>query len=47
MININAVLEPTTGDLLELRQLLKTPEDKLWRYGSFNDLARLAQGSNK
>ena len=32
MMNINTVLEPTAGDLLELRQLLKTPEAKLCRY---------------
>ena len=47
MMNINAVLDPTTGDLLKLRQLLKTPEYKLWRYGAFKKLARLAQGSKK
>ena len=47
MMNINAVLDPTTGDLLELRQRLKTPEAKLWRYGAFIELARLAQGSKK
>ena len=33
MMNINAVLGPTTGDLLEISQLLKTPEAKLWKYG--------------
>ena len=47
MMNINSVLDPTTGDLLELRQLLKTPEAKLWRYGAFNNLACQAQGSTK
>ena len=36
MMNINAVLDPTTGDLLELHQLLKTPGAKLWRDGAFN-----------
>ena len=36
MMNINAVLEPTTGDLLELRQLLKTLESKLCRDLAFN-----------
>ena len=44
MMNINAVLDPTTGDLLELRQLLKTTEAKLWMDGAFKKLARLEQG---
>ena len=43
MMNINAVIDPTT-DLLEQLQLLKTPEAKLWRDEAFNKLARLAQG---
>ena len=47
MMYINAVLEPTTGNLLELCQLLKTPEAKLWRDEAFNKLARLSQGSKK
>ena len=47
MMNINAVLDPATGDLLELRQLLKTPKAKLWIDGSFNKLSRLTQGSKK
>ena len=47
MIKINTVLDPTTGDLLELRQLLKTPEAKSWIYVAFNKLERLAQGSKK
>ena len=47
MMNINAVLGPTTGDPLELSQLLKTPEAKLWRDGSFNELSHLTQGSKK
>ena len=47
MININTVLDPTIGDLLELRKILRTPEAKLWRYGALNDLARLAQGRKK
>ena len=47
MMNINAVLDPTTGYLLELRQLTKTPEYKLWRDGALNELARLAQGRKK
>ena len=33
MMNLNAVLDPSTGDLLELRKLLKTPEAKLWGDG--------------
>ena len=45
MMNINAILDQTTIDLLELRQLLKTPENKLWMYGAFNELELLAQGS--
>ena len=40
MMNSNAVLEPTTGDLLELRQLFKTPESKRYRYVAFHELAR-------
>ena len=47
MMNINAVIDPTTGDLLELCQLLKTPEAKLWIYGSFNELSRLSKGRKK
>ena len=47
MMNINAVLDPTKGNLLRVCQLLKINESKLWRYGSFNDLARLSQGSKK
>ena len=47
MMNINSVIDPTTGDTLELRQLLKTPDAKLCIDGVFNILARLAQGSNK
>ena len=47
MKNINDALDPTTGDLLELRQLLKTPGDKLWRDGASNKLARIAQCSKK
>ena len=46
MMNINAVLDPTTGFLLELRQQLKTPEAKVQRDGVFNKLSRLSQGSN-
>ena len=47
MMNINAVLDPTTGYLLELRQLLKIPEAKLWRDGAFSELARLSKVSKK
>ena len=47
MMNINSVLDPTTVDLLELRQPLKTPEAKLWRYGALNELARLSQVSKE
>ena len=47
MMNINVVLDPTTGDLLKIRQLLKTTESKLWGDGEFNKLARLAQGIKK
>ena len=47
MMNINAVLDPAKGDLLELRQLIKTNKAKLWRDGAFNELARLSQGSKK
>ena len=47
MMKTNAVLEPTTEDLLELYQVLKTTEAKLWRDGPFNELARLVQGSKK
>ena len=46
-MNTNAVLDLTTGDLLELHQILKTPETELWRYGAFNELARLSQGGKK
>ena len=47
MVNINAVLDPNTGNLLELSQLLKIPEAKLWRDGAFNELSRLEQGRKK
>ena len=47
MMNINYVIDRTKGDLLELCQLLKTSEAKLWIDGSFNELACLAQGSKK
>ena len=47
MMNTNAVLDPATGGLLEIRQLLKTYEAKLWRYVSSNELARLSQGIKK
>ena len=46
-MNINVVLDPTTVDLLEIRQLLKTPEAKQWRDRAFNELVRLEQGSKK
>ena len=36
MMNINVVLEQTTGDILELCQLLKIPEANFWRYVVFN-----------
>ena len=47
MTNINVVLELTIGELLELRQLLKNPDAKLWRYGAFKKLSRLLQGIKK
>ena len=47
MMNINVVLDPTTGYILELHQLLKTPDTKLWRDGAFNELSHLSQGSKK
>ena len=47
MMNINAVLGRTTGDLLELSQLLKTPEAKLWKDVAFNKLSRIAQSRKK
>ena len=34
MMNINTILGPTTGYILELCQLLETPGAKLWRDGS-------------
>ena len=46
MTNINDILDPTTGDLLEPRQPLKTSQPKLWIDVAFNELSRLAQGSN-
>ena len=47
MINSNAVLDPTAGYLLELRQLLKIPDAKTWRDAAFNKLSRLVQGIKK
>ena len=41
MMNIKAVPDPTTGDLL------KIPEAILWRDGIFNKLSRLTQGRKK
>ena len=43
MMDNNAVLDPSTGDLLELLQLLKTPEAKLCRDVEINNLSRLAK----
>ena len=45
--HINAILDPPTGDLLEICQLSKTPDAKLWRYGAFNKLSGLTQGNKK
>ena len=47
MMNINAVLGPTIGGILELHKLLKTPEAKLWRDVAFNKLLSLTQVSKK
>ena len=47
IININAVLDPTIGDLLELRQILKTTEAKLYRDGAFKELSLLSQVRKK
>ena len=45
MMNINAVLDPTTGDLLEINQVFKTTDYKLWKYVALIKLARLSQVS--
>ena len=47
MMNTNGIIDPTTGDLLELSQLLKTTNTKLCRYRVFNELACLSQSSKK
>ena len=47
MMNINVIPDLTIGELLELRQLLKNPDAKLWRYGAFKKSSRLVQGIKK
>ena len=47
MININAVLDPTTGDLFGLYQQMKTPDTKLCKDVALNRLSRLSQGIKK
>ena len=47
MMNINAVIDQTIGDLLELRQLLKNSDSKLWLDVAFNKLSRIAHSSKK
>ena len=41
---INAVLDTTTGNMLEYRQLIKSPDKEIWSKALANDLGRLAQG---
>ena len=41
---MNAVLDATTGDILEHRQLAKGPDREIWRKDLANNLGRLAQG---
>ena len=42
-MNINVIPDLTTGYLLEICQLFKTNDTKLWRDGSFNELSYLSQ----
>ena len=40
---MNAVLDATTRDMLEYRQLAKDPDREMWIKALANDLGRLAQ----
>ena len=40
----NSVIEPSTGDVLEYRHLIRGPEKATWTTSLANDLGRLAQG---
>ena len=41
---ISAVLDATTGHMLEHRKLEKGPDQDIWKQALVNDLGRLAQG---
>ena len=43
----NAVLDPTTGKLLEYRDLLNTPDRQAWYDGCSKEFARLCNGRSK
>ena len=40
----NSVLEPSTGNILEYRHLIRGPDKSVWKTALANDLGRLAQG---
>ena len=40
----NSVIEPSTGDVLEYRHLIRGPDKATWTTSLANDLGRLAQG---
>ena len=40
---INAVLNTTTGNMIEYRQLIKSSDKEIWSTALANDLGRLAQ----
>ena len=41
---VNAVLEQTTGSVLEYRHLVKGPDKNIWTTSCANDFGRLSQG---
>ena len=41
---MNAVLDTTTGDMIEFRQLANGPDKEIWTKALAKDLGRLAQG---
>ena len=40
----NSVIDPSAGDILEYRYLIRGPDKAIWRTSLANDLGRLAQG---
>ena len=45
--SLNVVYDPVSGQYLEYRQLLKTPEKQVWENGCSKEFARLCQGRSR